>query len=435
MYNLTMNNLNYDLVIVGGGTSGCAAAYNAAKSGIKTLLVEKNNFLGGLMSGGLVVPVMKSSVEDINTDFYFELIECAKKFDAQITYKFKNTKNDGWFNPEVLKIVLDDLLTKDEIKKNLDILFETEVTDVEIKDNKIKTIILKNDILSIPVDSTYYIDATGSGILSSLAGCKFIDDTNQNQQSSLRFILSNVDIKSFTEYIKKIDNDEDITNIYRDDIDTNGLINFTTASTWDTNKKWALDEILKQAVQDGVLSDSDRSYFQIFSVAGSSNQVAFNCPRIDTYKNNPYKYSEELIIARKAIWRLFNFVKKYFKGFENAELTNIASQTGIRESRRVKTKYIYTKDDLISGKKFDNAVLKSNYSIDIHSKDKNSSVLQKTVNYELPIESLMSVDRENLFVIGKIIGADFEAHSALRVQKSCMQMGEAVSKYIAKINS
>ena len=74
MYNLTMNNINYDLVIIGGGTSGCAAAYIAAKSGIKTLLVEKNNFLGGLMTGGLVVPIMKSAVDDINTDFYFELV-------------------------------------------------------------------------------------------------------------------------------------------------------------------------------------------------------------------------------------------------------------------------------------------------------------------------------------------------------------------------
>ena len=89
------------------------------------------------------------------------------------------------------------------IKKNLDILFETEVTDVEIENNKIKTIILKNDILSIPIDSTYFVDATGSGILSSLAGCKFIDDTIQNQQSSLRFILSNVDVKQKPVHIAK----------------------------------------------------------------------------------------------------------------------------------------------------------------------------------------------------------------------------------------
>ena len=52
--------MKYDVVIVGGGTSGCACAYNCAKNNLKTLLIEKNNFLGGLMTGGLVVPIMKA---------------------------------------------------------------------------------------------------------------------------------------------------------------------------------------------------------------------------------------------------------------------------------------------------------------------------------------------------------------------------------------
>jgi hypothetical protein len=84
-------------------------------------------------------------------------------------------------------------------------------------------------------------------------------------------------------------------------------------------------------------------------------------------------------------------------------------------------------------KKFDNPALVSNYPIDIHSKDKNSSKCEKIGEYQLPIESLMSNDYDNLFVIGKVIGADFVAHSALRVQKSCMSMGEGIAKYIANI--
>ena len=95
-------NTKYDVVIVGGGTSGCACAYNCAKNGLKTLLVEKNNFLGGLMTGGLVVPIMKSSVDEINCDYYKKLIETAKKYNAQITYA---DGNDGWLNPELTKII------------------------------------------------------------------------------------------------------------------------------------------------------------------------------------------------------------------------------------------------------------------------------------------------------------------------------------------
>ena len=130
------NSTKYDVVIVGGGTSGCACAYNCAKNNLKTLLIEKNNFLGGLMTAGLVVPIMKSSTKNYNCDYYNKLIQTAKKFSAQITYK---DKNDGWLNPELLKIVLEDVLSFD----NLEILFETSVLSVNKKSNNIHSIILK----------------------------------------------------------------------------------------------------------------------------------------------------------------------------------------------------------------------------------------------------------------------------------------------------
>lgn len=420
-----MNNiLNYDVVIIGGGTSGCACAYNCAKNGLKTLLVEKNNFLGGLMTGGLVVPIMKSSVDEINCDYYKKLIETAKKYHAQITYA---DKNDGWLNPELLKIILDEILDF----QNLDILFETTVESVSFENNNIKSLILNSSLLSLPIDAKYFIDATGSAEFSKLLNCEFLPSEDKKQQNSLRFILGNVNIEEFCNFITHIDDDKDITNTYRNDRDTNKELHFTTASTWDTSKKWALDDYLRRGVEDGILKDTDRAYFQVFSIAGGTNQVAFNCPRINSYKDNPYMASKELIEARKAIYRLYMFAKGYFPGFQNAIITNIATQTGVREQNRVKTKYVFTKDDLISSKSFLNPVLRANYSIDIHSDKKDGSVLQKTATYELPIESLMSSDYNNLFVIGKILGADFEAHSALRVQKSCMSMGEAVAKYIA----
>ena len=97
----------YDVVIFGGGPAGISAAYTAAKLGLKTLIVEKNNYLGGQITGALVVPMMKSSSCDINTDFYKELIKYAKKYNAQITYE---DDNDGWFNPVLLKIVFEKML-------------------------------------------------------------------------------------------------------------------------------------------------------------------------------------------------------------------------------------------------------------------------------------------------------------------------------------
>ncbi len=64
----------YDVIVVGGGTAGCAAAYMAGKLGLKTLLIEKSIHLGGTITSALVVPAMKSGEHQINTEFYKELI-------------------------------------------------------------------------------------------------------------------------------------------------------------------------------------------------------------------------------------------------------------------------------------------------------------------------------------------------------------------------
>ena len=416
----------YDVVIIGGGTSGCACAYNCAKNGLKTLLVEKNNFLGGLMSGDLVTPIMKSSVENINCDFYNKLISEAKKYNAQITYK---DGNNGWLNSELLKIILDRLIIDSEAS----ILFETDIASVKTINNQVKQIELTNGFLSIPIEAKYFIDATGSGIFSKKCGCRFLNDNSLNQKNSLRFIMGNVDVEKFAKFIKAIDDNEDITNTYRNDIDTNNELHFTTASTWDTNIAWAFDKILLKGVKEGLLKDEHRSYFQLFSVAGAPGLVAFNCPRIENYKESLFDSSFELVKAREAIYRLANFAKKYFDGFNNAYIVNIATQTGKREENRVLTKYVVSKEDLINSKTFDNPVLRASYGIDIHTNDKNCDKNQKLNSYEIPLECLMSADFDNLFVIGKILGADFSSHSALRVQKSCMSMGEAVAKHIAKL--
>lgn len=105
---------------------------------------------------------------------------------------------------------------------------------------------------------------------------------------------------------------------------------------------------------------------------------------------------------------------------------------GVRVSRRIKGKYIYTIDDVKSGKKFENPVLVSNYPVDVHHKKKNKSTLDVVSDYQLPLESLMSADIDNLFVAGRCISADFMAQGALRVQASCFSMGVGLGKYFIK---
>ncbi len=416
--------MKYDVVVVGGGTAGCAAAYLLGKYNKKVLLIEKNSFLGGTMTSALVTPMMKTSSAPLNNEFFVEFTTKMKQYNASITY---SDGNSGWFNPEIAKIVLDEIMQEQKVE----ILFNTVLKSVDISNRYIKSVHLTNDLLSVPIEAIDIIDATGNCEVGFLANCNFLNQDNENQPTSLRFMMSGINMNKFAAWLKEFDKDRNVTTV----AEINNQIHLSTAYTWDTDKKWALAPLFNDAVSKGILNDEDRNYFQIFSVPNMPDTVAFNCPRI-YFKNNInplniYDSSCALIKGRGAIMRLAEFCKKYLIGFENAYVSNIADSLGIRVSRRIKGKYIYTIDDLKSGKKFEHPVLISNYPVDVHSNKKNTSILEHNfVEYQLPIEALISDDIENLYVAGRCLSADFYAQAALRIIPSCFSMGVGVAKFI-----
>lgn len=417
----------YDIVICGGGTAGCACGYVAAKLGLKTLIIEKNIHLGGSITSALVIPCMKSEKKDINCDFYNNFVKKMSAYNGNITYC---DGNDGWFNPEIAKIVLDEMLTG----AGCDILFDTNVADVFCEEKLIKSIRVSSKMLSLYIDSKYYVDSTGDGNFSFLAKNKILENFKNFQPMTLRFHVSGVDSEKFSNWITEFDKNRDVTTACT----VNNEIHFSTACTWDSNKDWALRCIFEEAAANGDLKEEDTAYFQMFTVPGMPGTVSLNCPRIICSKEpdplKPEDVSTALITGRKQIWRLYNFMKKYFPGFENSFISNIADMPGIRVSRRVQGKIVYTKKDILSGKSYENPVLCADYPIDIHSYKKDTSVLEKAMQpYELPIEALCASDYSNLFIAGRNLSADFEAQAALRIQTSCFSMGEAVAKHIAKL--
>lgn len=416
----------YDVIVVGGGTAGCAAAYTAGKAGLKTLLVERSIHLGGAITSGLVIPAMQSSKNQINTDFFNVLIKELKSLKGQITYL---DGNPGWFNPELCKIALDRLMTKAKV----DVLFDTTVTGVNITNKKLTGLTLTSQMLSVYIAANYVVDSTGNCEIGVLSNCEFLDkNKNEFQPVSLRFEMGGIDLETFSKWLLDYDKDRNVTTGACID----GQMHLSTAYV--EGKKWALEPLFTDAVKQKTLKKEDISYFQLFSIPNEPDSIAFNCPRIqakpETDPLDNEQVSKALIKGRESIVRLANFCKIYFPGFENAYISNIADALGVRVSRRIKGKYVYTVDDLKNGKKFKNAVLRGNYPIDIHSNKKGKSVLEHIKqDYYLPLESLISVDYDNLFVAGRCLSADFQAQAALRVQVSCFSMGEGVAKHIAKL--
>lgn len=528
----------YDVIIAGGGVSGIAAAYTAAKNGLKTLIIEKEAFLGGSITSSLVIPAMKTC-EHLKSPFLDDLLVKLKKYNAQITFPMNN--NNFWMEPELCKIVFEEMLNdvnctifynslinsvyksndklislgiiptnydinnikhfktdftlldykneddilslyinkthSDKIKKEtiqninkfnrefkqddyhkncceslkmfLSQYFNTQNFKIpqnyklslssclneEMKENKFLSVyidkshdalIKKYTTKNIKIEADYFIDATSDGALSLISGCKNINKENKHQYSTLRFIVENVDVKRLAKYIKKHRKSETDEPVYKIKND----IHLSTAYTFDTKEKWSLNKVFDKALKNNLLTKEDLAYFQIFTVANRKNAIAFNCPRIyqnnDTIKNK----SLALIEGRKRLYKLFSFCKENIEGFKNSYISEIANSLGVRVSNMIEGEYIYTKDDMISSKRFKNEVLESEYPIDIH--DKNSTIEPKNTTYFLPIESIKSKDIKNLYVVGRCLSADFEAQSALRVQISAFQTGEAASMDIVK---
>ncbi len=419
--------MKYDLIVAGGGTSGVSSAYIAAKYGLNTLLVEKSDVLGGSITQSLVIPSMKVDTQNINTEFFNDLKSFADKYKARYTYI---DGNEAWFNPELLKIVLDDMLSS--VKCN--VLFSTEPLSVTYSpSDKLFNMVLSHKILSLYVESKYIIDSTSNGKIFQLLNCNFQEKSENFQTPTLRFILSGINIDKFSKWLTDFDTDRNVTTVDN----SSGQIYLSTAYTWDKNKNWALRPIFNEAIENKDLEYEDSAYFQVFSVPNMPNSLSFNCPRIliDDDENilDPFVYSRALKQGRERIYRLYNFCKKYFTGFEDSYISHISDMLGIRESYRVKGKYTFTKDDIINPKNFNNIAFACDYPIDIHSNKESKDKLEfvkKT--YYIPVEALISEEYDNLYAAGRIISSDFESQAALRTQMSCFSMGEAAAKDILK---
>ena len=124
------------------------------------------------------------------------------------------------------------------------------------------------------------------------------------------------------------------------------------------------------------------------------------------------------------IHRISQYFIKHMPGFENAYLAKEASMLGARESWRIKGKYFMEEDDYHNQRRFPDAVARTAWFIDAHG-EKVSEKLPRGAFYELPYRSLITWDIPNLLIAGRCISASFILQASMRIQLTCMSIGEA----------
>lgn len=410
--------LHADVLVVGGGTAGVVAAVAASRMGKRTILVEQNGFLGGTATASLVTPMMANHIDrqPLNTGISEEI---NRRLELSGDSALASDGNSGWFNPEKLKFVLEDLAAEAGVK----CLYFSFVNEVLMEGGRVAGIVVRNKSGVVEIRSRVTIDASGDGDIAFRAGAPFEsgnpNNGGMNQAMSMRFHMGNVELARVREYIVSLGGH------------CAEYPFMHAASVWGMNMP--LEPILAKAVEDGVLEHSDGEYFQFFSVPGRPGELAFNCPRITDRVDgtNVFHLTEAAQRGRRIISRFEKFLKGYVPGFEQAYIVVTSQMVGVRDSRRIQGEYTLTREDVQRGRTFPDAIARSCYPIDVHSPTKDDEHKVDFVHFpegyyhEIPYRCLVPLQAESLLVAGRCISADFHAQSAIRIESNCRAFGEA----------
>ena len=416
----------YDVLVMGGGTGGVVSAIAAARQGMDTLLVEQFGYLGGSQTAALVTPLMticpqnSSSIGGINEEIRQRMLKSGDSGEQPGVA-------DGWFNPEMLKYVLEDLCGEAGVK----LMYHAVFSEAIVENDVLKGVIVQSKSGRQAILADRIIDASGDADVAVSAGVPYEAGRKadgMNQAMSLRFNMGGIDFDKFCEFLDTVEPSQA----------PHQWPFVETAYT--PNGQWWMGPYVEKAIQAGVVTEEDMVYFQNFSMPGRVGEMSFNCPRI-TQRVKGYDVEDltnAQVIGKQKIRRVAQFCRQYLPGFERAFISLTAPMVGIRESRRIVGEYVFSGDDVLNATKFDDAVARGNYPLDIHQpkKDAQSVEIGKSDRfqyYEIPYRTMVPLRIDNLLVVGRCISTTFEGQSAMRVQGIIRTMGEAAG-YAAAVS-
>lgn len=369
--------LRYDLVVVGGGTAGSAAAIAAARRGLRVLILEEANCLGGTSTAGGVNEWYASldGLGSIFDEIKDGMAACGAKFGR-------------FYNSEYLKICWQ-LLAE---KAGVDVVFHAQVFGVEAGEGAVRTVRFAACSRTYDVQARFFLDATGEGDLSQLAGAACWKGDAQGRDLmhvTLTFILHN------------------------------------TGRLVEAGLPAGLARIETEADLPGLRScfrlPDDRIYCNMTKVIG-----------VDT--TDPFALSRAEREARRQVIQIVDFLQR--TRFPTYSLCHTGARIGIREGRRVVCDYNLTEQDIVDGaerRPCPDAIAVATCHIDLlDPKAQGGGGRREPIRpYPIPLRSLLVKSFRNLLVAGKCIGGDQVAMASYRMIPTCCAMGQAAGTVTA----
>ena len=401
-----------DVLVIGGGPAGIGSAVCAARHGAKTILAERNGYLGGTATAGLVAPFMSSTTPDGKTmlirGFYEELVNRMEaeggaihplraEIGAFTAYRDKGHYGLTTFDYESLKRTSEAFCRE----AGVELLYHLLFVKAETRRGHIKCAYFATKAGIWKISARNFIDCTGDGDVAASAGVPFIygDGEGGVQAVSTFFTLRGVDWKAMDAHDAEC------------------------RRRGDFEGRFYMKEIL--AARDAGEFPSWRQKIALFRNLDGTATV--NMAQLDEVNGlDPKEVTDAEVAERDQIPYVVRFLRKYVKGCENCELLQTAADLGVRETRRIEGEYTVTAEDAKNSVKYPDPVFCCANHMDIHRKGYVEYVARNTNDpYYIPYRSLVAKGVDNLLVAGRCAAAERPVMAAIRVIPPCFAMGQA----------
>jgi glycine/D-amino acid oxidase-like deaminating enzyme len=408
-----------DVLVVGGGPAGLGAAVGAADAGARVILAERYGFLGGNATAALVMPLMsfhtqrhvpeKRGVttllptdhgpgEPVIAGVLAKLLERLVRAGGAIPPSLAT----GYvvpFDPEIFKLVALDLLDEAGVQ----FLFHAFASGTIGRSGVVEGVVFETKSGPLVIRAKTVIDCTGDGDLCVQAGAP--SETGRAdglvQPMTLMFRMTEFQQAAFEQYVKE------------------------------HPKQWrgvhGLWDLVQKATRAGELRLPREDI--LFFATPHEGEVSVNSTRVTRVLGTDVwdlSYAESQ--SRRQMRQIAEFLRRYVPGFENAYVMQSGVNVGVRETRRILGEYQLTADDVLSARKFDDAIARGAYPVDIHNPAGAGTVLKRLPPgeaYDIPLRCLLPQRTDRLMVAGRCMSGTHEAHSSYRVMPIVMATGHA----------
>lgn len=385
-----------EVLVVGGGPAGMAAAIMAARQGRKVLLAERYGRMGGMAVQAMVGPLM-GNVKSPLVDEVLKRIG-GRRFDSER------------LDIQYASLVLD---------AGAKLWLHSWAAEAIVEGNRVAGARLLSKQGMVRVTAQVVIDATGDGDVAALAGAPFEQGRPGDglvQPMSVMYRLAGVD-----ESLALVCGSEEQARTIR-----------LPEGTW--------EEIVTGGQKSGELA-STIGVIRLYRANRTGERVvnATQVNHVDGTRIEDLTHAE--LEARQQAYQVLDFVRKHAPGYEKAYIAAMPMVVGVRETRRVLGEMYLTRDDCIRGRKWPDAVVRdASFPIDIHNPHGSGQAEGEGPQghaaavrpYDIPYGCLVPRTLDGLLVAGRCISGSHHAHASYRVQCIAMAIGAAAGAAAAE---